>query len=43
MDITNTKNKEDFLKVDYTSVNQLRKDSGVLHWTLAPSTSKLKE
>lgn len=43
MDVTGGVSSDNFIKVDYTGVKQLRKDTGDLEWTLAPSTKEVSE
>lgn len=41
--ITDTINSEDFLKVDYSDMKSVRKDSGFIQWTLTPATQEVEE
>ncbi|MCC4122022.1 lectin-like domain-containing protein [Lactococcus lactis] len=43
MDVTGDVPSDNFIKVDYTGVKQLRKDTGNLEWTLTPSTKEVSE
>jgi len=43
MDVTGGVSSDNFIKVDYTGVKQLRKDTGNLEWTLTPSTKEVSE
>lgn len=43
MSVTDEVSPGKFIKVDYTGVKQLRKDTGTLQWTLTPSTKGVSE
>ncbi|WP_180376154.1 hypothetical protein, partial [Lactococcus garvieae] len=43
MSVTDEVSPDKFIKVDYTGVKQLRKDTGTLQWTLTPSTKGVSE
>ncbi|QQC72770.1 bacterial Ig-like domain-containing protein [Lactococcus garvieae] len=43
MSVTDEVSPGNFIKVDYTGVKQLRKDTGTLQWTLTPSTKGVSE
>lgn len=43
MDVTGGVSSDNFIKVDYTGVKQVRKDTGNLEWTLNPSTKEVSE
>lgn len=43
MDVTGGVSSDNFIKVDYTGVKQLRKDTGNLEWTLTPSAKEVSE
>lgn len=43
MDVTGGVSSDNFIKVDYTGVKQVRKDTGNLEWTLTPSTKEVSE
>lgn len=43
MDVTSEVSSDEFVKVDYTGVKQLRKDTGDLEWTLTPSIKEVSE
>ena len=43
MSVTDEVSPDKFIKVDYTGVKQLRKDTGTLQWALTPSTKGVSE
>jgi len=43
MDVTGGVSSDNFIKVDYTGVKQVRKDTGNLEWILTPSTKEVSE
>ncbi|PEF14814.1 hypothetical protein CON87_33030, partial [Bacillus cereus] len=43
MAVTDELSSDKFIKVDYTGVKQLRKDTGTLEWGLTPSTEGIRE
>ena len=43
MEVSNQKNRNEFIYIDYSEATSLRKDQAILEWALTPSTKGVLE